>query len=152
MDVAETVHCDVTAAALLSLKREKKVQYDGMMLLLPVHADVVISAGGASPGKPAKPAEPPQERVSAVTRANRQTAPKPNPTPAQARTSAPASAGPPSPPRRPATPPPKRPVTPPFKRESPPPAAPPPAAPTQREARGMADEAERLLASLEEVF
>ena len=39
----------VCSAALNSLKRAKKVEYEGMMLLLPVNADVVISRAGAAP-------------------------------------------------------------------------------------------------------
>jgi hypothetical protein len=59
MDYAEQVHCDVTSAALLSLKREKKVAYDGMMLLLPTHTDVVVrlEGGGGSAASAAAPAE-----------------------------------------------------------------------------------------------
>ena len=42
-DAAEAAHCDVLAAAVLSLKRAKVVKFDGMMLLMPVHKDVVIT-------------------------------------------------------------------------------------------------------------
>ena len=50
---AERAHCDVLAAALLSLKRAKVVAYDGMMLLHPVHKDVVVTLldGGADVSK-----------------------------------------------------------------------------------------------------
>lgn len=41
--VAEEAHCDVLAAALLSLKRAKVVKFDGMMLLMPTHKDVVVT-------------------------------------------------------------------------------------------------------------
>ena len=40
---AEEAHCDVLAAAVLSLKRAKAVKFDGMMLLMPVHKDVVVT-------------------------------------------------------------------------------------------------------------
>ena len=43
MDVAEEYHCDVCSAALNSLKRKKAVEYEGMMLLLPNDADVIVS-------------------------------------------------------------------------------------------------------------
>ena len=49
MDVAEEYHCDVCAAALNSLKRKKAVEYEGMMLLLPNDADVVVSITGKAP-------------------------------------------------------------------------------------------------------
>eukprot|EP01126_Amoeba_proteus_P022710 TRINITY_DN228_c0_g1_i3.p1 TRINITY_DN228_c0_g1~~TRINITY_DN228_c0_g1_i3.p1 ORF type:complete len:103 (+),score=16.04 TRINITY_DN228_c0_g1_i3:158-466(+) len=39
---ADKQHCDVLTAALMSLKREKVVSYNGMMLLHPVHKDVVV--------------------------------------------------------------------------------------------------------------
>jgi hypothetical protein len=45
---------------------------------------IPLGAGPAPPGKPRKPEELPQGRVSAVTRVNRQTAPKPDLTPARA--------------------------------------------------------------------
>ena len=42
-EAAEAAHCDVLAAALLSLKRAKAVKFDGMMLLMPTHKDVVVT-------------------------------------------------------------------------------------------------------------
>ena len=47
-EVAEEHHCDVLAAAVLSLKKAKKISYDGMMLLMPGHKDVVIAIAGAA--------------------------------------------------------------------------------------------------------
>ena len=57
MDYAEQVHCDVTSAALLSLKREKKVDYDGNMLLLPTHACVLVTRVAADTNATGSPAE-----------------------------------------------------------------------------------------------
>ena len=42
-EAAEEAHCDVLAAALLSLKRAKVVKFDGMMLLMPTHKDVLVT-------------------------------------------------------------------------------------------------------------
>jgi hypothetical protein len=67
MDVAEEHHCDVASAALTSLKRKNKVDYEGMMLLLPRDADIVITTGGGSGGGTLAPAPAP--------------APKPKPKP-----------------------------------------------------------------------
>eukprot|EP01043_Picozoa_sp_COSAG02_P050047 COSAG02_NODE_5095_length_4636_cov_17.414371_1_plen_438_part_10 len=47
MEVAEEHHCDVAGAALTSLKRAKKVDFEGMMLLLPRDAAVVVTVGDA---------------------------------------------------------------------------------------------------------
>eukprot|EP01048_Picozoa_sp_COSAG05_P007210 COSAG05_NODE_503_length_9211_cov_44.051361_1_plen_268_part_00 len=80
MGVAEEKHCDVASAALLSLKRDKKLSYDGMMLLLPPHADVVITLVGketadaatASPEPAPEPAaaEQPADDVRSSERAD----------------------------------------------------------------------------------
>lgn len=78
MDVAEEYHCDVCAAALNSLKRKKAVEYEGMMLLLPNDADVVVSITGKAPAGGAAPAPAPAPK------------PTPKPAPAPAPTPAPA--------------------------------------------------------------
>lgn len=41
--VAEEYHCDVLGAALMSLKRAKVIEYEGMMLLSPGHDDKIIT-------------------------------------------------------------------------------------------------------------
>jgi hypothetical protein len=50
MDAAEQRHCDVASAALASLKRKGKVEFEGMMLLLPRDAAVVVRLSGAAAG------------------------------------------------------------------------------------------------------
>lgn len=57
-EVAEQMHCDVLAAALLSLKRSKQVEYDGAMLLMPVHKDVQVTATGGAPAAKSPPKIP----------------------------------------------------------------------------------------------
>ena len=76
MDVAEEYHCDVCSAALNSLKRKKAVEYEGMMLLLPNDADVVVSLPGKAPAGGAAPAPAPKPKPK----------PAPAPAPAPART------------------------------------------------------------------
>ena len=63
--VAEEYHCDVLAAAVVSLKRAKKITYDGAMLLMPGDKDVVISLGSAPSPAAAKVA---QEKAEAAAR------------------------------------------------------------------------------------
>lgn len=63
MDVAEEVHCDVASAALTSLKRKNKVDYEGMMLLLPKDADVVITMGAGGGAAAAAPAPKAKAKV-----------------------------------------------------------------------------------------
>ncbi len=56
MAVAEEHHCDVAGAAINSLKRAKKLDYEGMMLLLPRDAAVVIRTLGATSPSASAPA------------------------------------------------------------------------------------------------
>ena len=63
--VAEDYHCDVLAAAVMSLKRAKRIHYDGAMLLMPGDKDVVISLGSEPSPAAAKAA---QEKAEAAAR------------------------------------------------------------------------------------
>ena len=86
MDVAEEHHCDVCSAALNSLKRKGKVEYEGMMLLLPVNADVVVSLPGSAPAAGAGGGDAPAPAPKAKWK------PPPAPEPAPAPAPAPAAA------------------------------------------------------------
>ena len=64
-EAAEEHHCDVLAAAVMSLKRAKKISYEGMMLLMPGAKDVVITIGdGPSPAAAAAA----QDKAAAAAR------------------------------------------------------------------------------------
>lgn len=39
---SERQHCDVLTAALMSMQRQKIIKYDGAMLLMPTHKEVVV--------------------------------------------------------------------------------------------------------------
>jgi hypothetical protein len=63
---AEEYHCDVLAAAVMSLQRAKKISYEGTMLLMPGHKDVIITMGDAGPSPAAAKAA--QEKAEAAAR------------------------------------------------------------------------------------
>ena len=64
MEVAEEHHCDVAGAALTSLKRAKKVDFAGMMLLLPRDAAVVVTVSAAAAATATTPEKKPAAAVA----------------------------------------------------------------------------------------